>query len=463
MKLPLSANLTNDREHYFSLAKTLKSDLLESLLEYLSHPWALSSFSDSLDLIIKEKYDSPLSRYWVYQLDKFFYLIELLEILDSGETEGLEEDEVPTDEDLFEHWERSSMAQAFDELYKEKSNIIEVSKKLKTIQEEVLISFALINIEGKSFSADALVPSLLYQMIPELGDSEHSLTLGRNLDKFDLSSVSLEPPFVAIDSYNSKDQILSLMLGESIHSLKAQKHFLITSERNELVVINGAQLAHEAFLNWVQKLEKAIRVLQTHCPELYQVFFDHTKIIVGHSQEEMVSYSLQEMPGLSVLNSVNRDFVDTIDDLLHENGHHYLNTFLRPMESELEDHYIFEDDEKIFWSPWRNVKRPIRGLFHAYCTFTWAYILFYELLKSSYSGERDKILTRAYEEKVMLEFSYQELLRAKKLGKIAKKGLDLVHLFREEILKRDLQTYGDCPASVEKIQAELNHISQVEA
>jgi len=82
---------------------------------------------------------------------------------------------------------------------------------------------------------------------------------------------------------------------------------------------------------------------------------------------------MQSLPGYSSLNMFDRDQIDLMDDLLHENGHHYLNTFLNHQD------LINEDDDKIYYSPWRKALRPVRGIYHATFTFFWALELFYQL------------------------------------------------------------------------------------
>src|SRR5690606_26785592 len=139
----------------------------------------------------------------------------------------------------------------------------------------------------------------------------------------------------------------------------------------------------------------------------------------------VVSYSLQSLPGYSNINVVERDFVDLIDDLVHENGHHALNAVLNAEE------LIEEDDDKIFWSPWRRALRPIRGMFHGYLTFFWAYALFSDLERNNVQGltneEMAKTRMRFIEEFIMLEFCNDQLDAAKKMGKILPLGMDLIN------------------------------------
>jgi hypothetical protein len=127
-----------------------------------------------------------------------------------------------------------------------------------------------------------------------------------------------------------------------------------------------------------------------------------------------------------MINLYHRDFVDLMDDLLHENGHHHLNYYLNV------SHLIEEPIESIYYSPWRRTLRPLRGIYHAYFTFFWAFKLFSDLLKSQEadsifnSYEKEKMIWRAVEEYYMLSFTFEDLKWAKNNGLIHKKGWELV-------------------------------------
>jgi HEXXH motif-containing protein len=119
-----------------------------------------------------------------------------------------------------------------------------------------------------------------------------------------------------------------------------------------------------------------------------------------------------------------RDFLDLLDDLSHENGHHYLNTILN--YSELLD----EDDDKIYFSPWRRALRPVRGIYHAVFTFYWAFDLFNSLAQAQHADlkeYRERILLRACEEHFMLLYCRPYIDHAFKNKKITKEGMELIN------------------------------------
>ena len=175
-----------------------------------------------------------------------------------------------------------------------------------------------------------------------------------------------------------------------------------------------------------ERISKALKIIMVSSPDSWERFKAFTEVIVPIKESHFVSYSHQDLPGYSMINLYHRDFVDLMDDLLHENGHHHLNYYLNV------SHLIEEPIESIYYSPWRRTLRPLRGIYHAYFTFFWAFKLFSDLLKSQEadsifnSYEKEKMIWRAVEEYYMLSFTFEDLKWAKNNGLIPKKGWELV-------------------------------------
>ncbi len=187
-----------------------------------------------------------------------------------------------------------------------------------------------------------------------------------------------------------------------------------------------------------QRIETALKVIIKQSPTSWQRFEAFTEVIIPIKQPELVSYSHQDLPGHSMINLYNRDFVDLMDDLLHENGHHHLNYYLNLGK------LIDEPIDNIYYSPWRRTLRPLRGIYHAYFTFFWAFKLFADLANAKeldsihylFSKEqKQKIYWRAVEEYWMLNYSYQDLKWARKNGLISDQGWKLVHEQQLELQK----------------------------
>ncbi len=176
----------------------------------------------------------------------------------------------------------------------------------------------------------------------------------------------------------------------------------------------------------ISNIERALNTIQIATPKSYERLCLFTKTIIPLKEESMVSYSEQSIPGHSIINLYNRDRIDLLDDLLHENGHHHMNHFLNSGD------LIVEDDEKNYFSPWRNTMRPLRGIYHAVFTFYWALELFYDLIhwnqfEEEFSiDEQKKIINRFLEEYVMLSFCQKALEQAYDEGKILEFGKAII-------------------------------------
>ena len=161
-----------------------------------------------------------------------------------------------------------------------------------------------------------------------------------------------------------------------------------------------------------------------------------TSIVIPIMEEGVVSYSSQNIPRFSMINIDSRDEVDLMDDILHENGHHHLNFYLNHQE------LLVEDDDQIYYSPWRRALRPVRGIYHAVFTFYWALKLFYDLsqygMKLPLTDEqKNKVHLRFGEEYIMLMYCKRQLDHAWITNKLTQEGKDLIDLIYREVSKTD--------------------------
>jgi len=129
-----------------------------------------------------------------------------------------------------------------------------------------------------------------------------------------------------------------------------------------------------------ERISRAWRTIRDAWPEGHALLALLTSRIVPLKAKGVVSFSYRHRPGLSFINCFDRDNLDLIDDLVHENSHHHLNLLLRK-------HVMYHGDhnQQIFYSPWRRSLRPLRGILHATFTFTMGAMLF-ERLSSWASG-----------------------------------------------------------------------------
>jgi HEXXH motif-containing protein len=135
-------------------------------------------------------------------------------------------------------------------------------------------------------------------------------------------------------------------------------------------------------LGQVQRIGRAWQTIRCAWPEGHEFLSLLTSRVIPLNAKGVVSFSYRHRPGLSFINCFDRDNLDLIDDLIHENSHHHLNLLLRK-------HIMYRGDrnQQIFYSPWRRSLRPIRGILHATFTFTIGALLFERL--SSWAAMRD--------------------------------------------------------------------------
>ncbi|HMS84787.1 MAG TPA: HEXXH motif-containing putative peptide modification protein [Nitrospira sp.] len=124
----------------------------------------------------------------------------------------------------------------------------------------------------------------------------------------------------------------------------------------------------------VERITCAWETIRLAWPEGHDVLALLSSRIIPLKAKGVVSFSYRHRPGLSFINCFDRDNLDLIDDLIHENSHHHLNLLLRKQVMYRGDH-----NQQIFYSPWRRSLRPLRGILHATFTFTMGALLFQRL------------------------------------------------------------------------------------
>ena len=124
----------------------------------------------------------------------------------------------------------------------------------------------------------------------------------------------------------------------------------------------------------VERITRAWETIRLAWPDGHEVLALLTNRIIPLHAKGVVSFSYRHRPGLSFINCFDRDNLDLIDDLIHENSHHHLNLLLRKNVMYRGDH-----NQQIFYSPWRRSLRPLRGILHATFTFTMGALLFQHL------------------------------------------------------------------------------------
>jgi hypothetical protein len=309
----------------------------------------------------------------VKQIENFLYLESHRPEHNSGKVEFSEEED-----EIFERWNKSEFADVFIEHMQRYHRVDKASEATLKVVSRHLLGL------GNRHILKLNPKDSFYRIQPSLGDI-------------------------------AKDGKISKLLETTLH-LEGKDLKLLTSSVKEMKKFS-------------LRIDIALKVIRRYSPTSWERFVAFTDVIIPIKQKQLVSYSHQELPGVSMINLYDRDFVDLIDDLLHENGHHHLNHYLNLGK------LIEEPIDCIYFSPWRNTLRPLRGIYHAYFTFFWAFKLFSDLASAKEvdsiwylfsATEKEKILWRAIEEYWMLKYTFEDLKLARKRGLINDTGWELV-------------------------------------
>lgn len=409
---PYYQNLKSSVEdEYFDFIEQIREDIEEGADSDLLSPEFQSFLKEE---IFNEKLNQfhSLHFYWINLIDSLVYLL------------GLHEERAK--DDIFDFWEATEYAEIFLKFESEFNNSLKSSAECVCFLESQIQSFYYLHIKCEDLHTD--LPNN-YNVIPELGDSENRIFIGKKGNAIRFNKPIDSFPLIPFLNLNFKAGNFEIDQEKEVQRLTLEKYSTKIQEF-EIRTTEGKFESQKD--QQLERITKALDIIKSTDQNLYDLLTNFTKVIIPVDEPGIVSYSMQNLPGFSSINLFERDNIDLIDDLLHENGHHFLNYHLNT------DELIIEDDEKIYYSPWRRSLRPIRGIYHATCTFFWAYYLFMSLTEKSLNlfsqEEKNKILRRFLEEQLMIEYTFEDLKLAFKDGKVTDSGMEFVS-FIEDFFK----------------------------
>jgi hypothetical protein len=157
----------------------------------------------------------------------------------------------------------------------------------------------------------------------------------------------------------------------------------------------------------LKNAEENLKLIWRDGFDFYQLL---TYKIIPVQSKGLVSYSHFTELGISYINILDRNILETIDDLLHENSHHHLNLILKKFKI-LKN----KNPEMKYYSPWRDSLRSLYAILHAVFTFSFGarlFLHFYHCMEPLVGVKKDfheQVAFRFVEETLMLQYSLEDL------------------------------------------------------
>lgn len=132
-----------------------------------------------------------------------------------------------------------------------------------------------------------------------------------------------------------------------------------------------------------RRLGLAVAIVEAAWPEAGAEIRARTRLVVPAQEPGLVSYSLLSRPGVSFINLRGKTLLDLADDLLHETAHHRLHAIEDTTPLFVASGDPAGGEEPRYFSPWRRMMRPVRGIYHAAYTFAFRAELFRRILRAA--------------------------------------------------------------------------------
>ncbi len=326
---------------------------------------------------------SPMKFYWTTLIDNFVYISQLHQDLSSHINKKSNKVFQKIEEEILDFWNDSDLVNFFKAYQEEGQTIEECSLKSMRILEDHVISFYYLQISTKK---QVDFDKAIYLPLENIGDNDHQIYLREN--KFFINLPREDFALLSLEQFNLPYRGMEINLDEQTETCKI-------SEVKSSLIFNQFKLIHN--INSQNLFSDAFKIIELVSIDLLNTVQNFSETFVLINEPGIVSFSMQGLPAFSSINVFERDFLDLIDDIIHENGHHYLNAILNQEE------LINEDDEKIYFSPWRQALRPIRGIYHATFTFYFALQIFCQIKKSFLNPDVLAILKKYQESKFSLQ------------------------------------------------------------
>jgi len=367
--------------------------------------------------------DSEIS-YSVYFLSSISKLIRISDLL----TEYTIDDDAAND--ILDFWSGTDLGDFFFDYLDFYQDLMVATLETMAILENKIMAFYYLHID---FNSEVYFENALqYPYLPNIGDSASGLYA--MVDYYFPIPLDNGDHTIELISRSGSKKEITLRIGNN--EVKLKGFFFqneVNSEGRTFQIRTNAEtfsIADEV----KERTQRAINLFPYIDNEFLNILSIGTTYVVPMLEDNIVSYSMQDLPLFSSINYGFRDFVDHLDDLLHENGHHLLNQVLNTCE------LVVEDQEQDYLSPWRRSLRPARGIYHAFITFFWAHNLFSKLFPFALElsaneteiVELDRITFRYLEENLLMKACIPILELCIEDNKVSIEGEELLQIYREK-------------------------------
>ena len=255
-----------------------------------------------------------------------------------------------------------------------------------------------------------------------------------NIESTELSKKSLLNLIILL----KKENDLSLTnLSDYYSNDNSYKNYYKSTGKPSRLGLNTKLVKKPTPRHKIDQMKKAEIELSLNWKYGYMLYKTLTKSVVIVSSPDLVSYSHFTELGISYINVIDRDLFDSVDDLIHENSHHHLNLILKKYKLIKPN-----NDEIVFYSPWRQSLRNIYAILHSVFTFSYGAMLFENILINPTPFMRlhyERTAFRLLEETIMLKYSLTDLLNNK--DRFYNKGKEIISYLNEQNI-RNFKNYN---------------------
>jgi len=427
-----SINKTNEQS-YLELITDVREDLADGFdSEILS-----SGFIDQLAIVIEDKAlnkFNPYTYYWSQLLDQLIHLIQIHEDIEGGLTKELEAE-------LHEFWIASEFSESFNELIEQKAPAAQASDSLMTLLENQILAFFHLHISSKEQKIDDV---LLYNAIPEIGDTENTLFVGieRRVAVFDIAPDLF--PLYSIKKIHESRTSMEVEINTDVYELPV-------SENNNFIDMGSNKISflclEEKHQNFTSTVREVLEEIKTSDKDLYNYLGYYTHSIVPLESNDKATFAHPSYLGFSNIETEFTTSNELLFKLFSLNGLHQINSLMA------EQDLVFETSDD-YYNPWADKKTALVEILRDCYGHFWGYKVLTSRLQNSQleqTFERELLVQSFYK----IAYSLQDLSTGFESGQITPMANELIQLIGDFLADTEKEVTALKTAETEELIAKL--------